>query len=58
MIVELWMTSEVSSDQTLLLLVEAIDNCGGDRYTFSDNPPINNQDGGIEGGNIRSVCAL
>ena len=46
---------EVSSAQTLLLLVEAIEDCGGDLYLSSDNPPINNQDGGIEGGNIRSV---
>ncbi len=46
---------EVSSDLTLSRLVEAIEATGGVYYRYIDNPPINNQDGGIEGGNIRSI---
>ena len=45
----------VTAQGTLERLVEEIKNCGGPEYFSSDNPPENNQDGGIEGGNIRSV---
>lgn len=34
---------------------EEISLCGGPDYAYSDNPPINGMDGGIEVGNIRSV---
>lgn len=46
---------EVSSELTLTRLVNLIEDKGGVEYEFVDNPPKNNQDGGIEGGNIRSV---
>jgi len=46
---------EISSNQTLQLLTEAISSCGGPLYAYSDNPPINNRDGGIQGGNIRTA---
>lgn len=45
----------VTSQATLERLVEEIIQCGGPEYLPSDNPPENNQDGGIEGGNIRSI---
>lgn len=44
----------VTSQQTLELLIKSIINCGGPIYAYSDNPPENNQDGGIPGGNIRT----
>ncbi len=47
--------ANVSAQKTLENLVMEIKDCGGPEYTPSDNPPKNNQDGGIEGGNIRSV---
>jgi predicted extracellular nuclease len=45
----------VTSQRTLEQLVGEIKQCGGAEYLYSDNPPENNHDGGIEGGNIRSV---
>lgn len=45
----------VTAQATLERLVREIRSCGGPEYFPSDNPPENNQDGGIEGGNIRSV---
>lgn len=45
----------VSAEQTLGSLVDQIEDAGGPRYVYADNPPANNQDGGIPGGNIRSV---
>ena len=45
----------ISSNQTLQSITEAISTCGGPLYAYSDNPPINNLDGGIEGGNIRTA---
>ena len=47
--------SIVTAKETLENLVIEIKRCGGPEYTPSDNPPENNQDGGIEGGNIRSA---
>lgn len=47
--------SIVTAQETLENLVMEIKRCGGPEYTSSDNPPENNQDGGIEGGNIRSA---
>lgn len=46
---------EVSAALTLKRLTELIGSDGGVSYGYIDNPPKNNQDGGIEGGNIRSV---
>lgn len=43
----------ISAEKTLQLITRSIRNCHGPVYTFVDNPPINNQDGGIQGGNIR-----
>jgi hypothetical protein len=45
----------VTAQATLERLVSEIRSCGGPEYLHSDNPPENNKDGGIEGGNIRSV---
>jgi hypothetical protein len=45
----------VSANVTLDRLTDLIESSGGMAYGFIDNPPKNNQDGGIEGGNIRSV---
>jgi uncharacterized protein len=44
----------VTSQKTLDLLINSIANCGGPKYAYSDNPPNNNEDGGIAGGNIRT----
>lgn len=46
---------EVSASLTITKLLDFIDRAGGPAYGFIDNPPENNQDGGIDGGNIRSV---
>jgi len=45
----------VSSQLTIEKLVEAIANAGEIRYGSIYLPPEDNQDGGIKGGNIRSV---
>ena len=45
----------VTADLTLQMLVEEIAAQRGVHYNYIDNPPDNNQDGGIYGGNIRSV---
>jgi len=47
----------VSAQKTLELLSKSIMDCGGPNYAYSDNPPENNKDGGIAGGNIRT-CVL
>lgn len=46
---------EVSAQKTLTKLAQAISSAGGPEYTFIDNEPQNNADGGIDGGNIRSI---
>ncbi|PFH53965.1 hypothetical protein AMATHDRAFT_136270 [Amanita thiersii Skay4041] len=43
----------VSANLTLTTLVNAIANISGVQYSFIDIPPVNNQDGGEPGGNIR-----
>jgi predicted extracellular nuclease len=43
----------VDADLTLQTLSQAIRNAGGPGYDYIDNPPLNNQDGGQPGGNIR-----
>jgi predicted extracellular nuclease len=45
----------VEADKTVKKLLEAILKAGGPAYSYSDNPPNNNQDGGLEGGNIRTI---
>ena len=44
-----------SANETIQYLVESIQKNGGPAYSFSDTSPKNNQDGGILGGNIRTV---
>jgi predicted extracellular nuclease len=45
----------VASDQTLTKLINAISAAGGPAYTASSIDPVNDQDGGQPGGNIRIV---
>ena len=45
----------VSSDTTLNQLVAAITAAGGPSYSFRYISPVNNQDGGAPGGNVRQV---
>ncbi len=47
----------VTAEKNLETLIQAITDCGGPNYAYSDNPPKNNADGGIPGGNIRS-CVI
>jgi predicted extracellular nuclease len=42
-----------AADETLQALVDAIVSAGGPMYSFVDNPPADNTEGGIPGGNIR-----
>ncbi len=42
-----------AADQTLQALIDAIVSAGGPTYSFIDNPPADNKDGGEDGGNIR-----
>ena len=48
----------VSSTKTITRLVETIEDVGDTRYSFIDNVPDNNEDGGINGGNIRSIILV
>jgi hypothetical protein len=43
----------VDASQTYALLIAAIQAAGGPAYQYRDIPPVNNQDGGEPGGNIR-----
>ncbi len=43
----------VSADQTYQKLIDAISTAGGPTYQYRDIAPVNNQDGGEPGGNIR-----
>lgn len=43
----------VSANVTLQNLVNAISAAGGGDYSFVNIPPVNGQDGGQPGGNIR-----
>ena len=45
----------VNADKTIMRLMDAIHKAGGPVYSFSDFPPNDNRDGGIEGGNIRTA---
>lgn len=45
----------VAADQTISRLIAAIQKAGGPTYSYSNTDPNNNQDGGIEGGNIRTI---
>jgi predicted extracellular nuclease len=42
-----------AADETLQALVDAIVAAGGPQYSFLDNEPADNSEGGIPGGNIR-----
>ncbi|WP_159881007.1 5'-nucleotidase C-terminal domain-containing protein [Paenibacillus puerhi] len=44
---------EVGADQSAASLIAAIQAAGGPVYTYTDIAPVNNQDGGAPGGNIR-----
>ncbi|KAG7088492.1 hypothetical protein E1B28_012480 [Marasmius oreades] len=46
---------EVSANLTLTALVEAIAKAGGVSYNFTEIPPVDGQDGGQPGGNIRTA---
>lgn len=43
----------VDADQSYTALVEAVKAAGGPAYAYTDISPVNNQDGGAPGGNIR-----
>jgi predicted extracellular nuclease len=43
----------VDASQTYQTLIDTIITAGGAEYEFFDSPPVNNQDGGQPGGNIR-----
>ncbi len=43
----------VAADQTYQKLIDAISTAGGPTYQYRDIAPVNNQDGGEPGGNIR-----
>lgn len=45
----------LSADKTIMKLIDSIIDVGGPLYNYSDPVPLNNQEGGIEGGNIRSI---
>lgn len=45
----------VEADQTIQKLIKAIKKAGGPTYSYSNMNPNNNQDGGIGGGNIRTI---
>jgi predicted extracellular nuclease len=45
----------VAADVTIQTLIDAIVTAGGPRYQFRQIDPVNNQDGGEPGGNIRVV---
>lgn len=47
-----------SAQKNLEILVEEIQNRGGDEYQYYDFPVKNNNNGGIAGGNIRTVFLL
>ncbi|MBD3107741.1 endonuclease [Bacillus sp. AGMB 02131] len=44
---------ETSADQTAQVLINKIKELGGSTYVYTDVAPVNNQDGGQPGGNIR-----
>ncbi|CEM26444.1 unnamed protein product [Vitrella brassicaformis CCMP3155] len=48
----------VSADETLKALVEAIAEARGPRYGWREIDPLNDQDGGQDGGNIRVAFLL
>jgi predicted extracellular nuclease len=48
-------TGIVAADVTLQTLIDAIVAAGGPTYTYAEIDPVNNQDGGEPGGNIRVV---
>ena len=44
----------VDADQTYEMLIQQIKDAGGPEYAWFDIPPLNGQDGGQPGGNIRN----
>lgn len=46
-------TRTVEADETLSLLIEAVDSICGAPYAYAQIDPLRNMDGGIPGGNIR-----
>lgn len=45
----------VSANVTLETLIGAIESISGVRYNYTQIDPVDNQDGGVPGGNIRTV---
>jgi predicted extracellular nuclease len=45
----------VDADVTLAALVSAIESASGVRYNFTQINPVDGEDGGVPGGNIRTV---
>jgi len=45
----------VAADATVAALIGAIESISGVRYSFAQIDPVNDQDGGVPGGNIRPV---
>jgi predicted extracellular nuclease/2',3'-cyclic-nucleotide 2'-phosphodiesterase (5'-nucleotidase family) len=44
-----------AADLTLQALIDAVVDAGGPEYAFVDNPPLDNAEGGVPGGNIRNA---
>jgi len=45
----------VTAEETISKIIDAISNAGGPNYAYIQTDPQNDKDGGIAGGNIRSV---
>jgi len=45
----------VAADVTLTTLINAIEMIGGVKYNYTQIDPVDGQDGGVPGGNIRTV---
>lgn len=48
-------SGNTSANETLQTIIRAIQNAGGPVYRYMNVNPLNNRDGGEEGGNIRNV---
>lgn len=45
----------VAADVTITNLIGAIESVGGVRYNYTQIDPVDGEDGGVPGGNIRTV---
>lgn len=48
-------TGVTSASKSALSIIEAIEKLGGPKYSYVEVEPINNQDGGAPGANIRNI---